>query len=330
VPRLAGSLSWRDRMGTLRARLGILRHRYRVNPGLYCVGEPTPDSPVLVTANYKLSFDSLRRELAGLDLFILVVDTRGINVWCAAGKGTFSAAEVALQVERSRLAERVNHRRLVLPQLAAPGVAAHELPGRCGFSGLFGPVRARDVRAFLERGMTCDEPMRSVSFTLAERLVLVPVELVLGARQFAVALGILLLLAGWGPGWFSSARLLDRWPSAAASTVAGLLAGSVLVPALLPWLPGRQFWVKGVIAGAAVLATAAAFSSHLSFASTGLGLWLVAVSSYAGMNFTGATPFTSLSGVKKELPRGLGVQISLAASGLCLWMLAPFLTGGGG
>jgi CO dehydrogenase/acetyl-CoA synthase gamma subunit (corrinoid Fe-S protein) len=75
-------------------RWGIGRHRYRIEPGLYAVGTPGSDSPVLVTANYKMSFDALRRELGGLDAWILVLETDGINVWCAAGKGTFGTEEV--------------------------------------------------------------------------------------------------------------------------------------------------------------------------------------------------------------------------------------------
>ena len=106
---------------------------------------------MLVTANYKLSFDSLRFALGGIDAWLLVTDTRGINVWCAAGKGTFSASEVCEVVRRSRLAEVVSHRRLILPQLAAPGVTAREVTRGCGFSVRFGPVRATDLRAWFCR-----------------------------------------------------------------------------------------------------------------------------------------------------------------------------------
>ncbi len=79
------------------------------------------------------------------------MDTRGINVWCAAGKGTFSAEEVARMVDETRLAEVVDHRRLVLPQLAAPGVAAHRVKELCGFRVTFGPCRPADVPEFLRR-----------------------------------------------------------------------------------------------------------------------------------------------------------------------------------
>ena len=85
------------------------------------MGSPSPDSPVLVSANYKLSFDVLRRSLAGIDAWILVLDTKGINVWCAAGKGTFGTEELLRRIAAVRLGEVVSHRRLVLPQLGAPG-----------------------------------------------------------------------------------------------------------------------------------------------------------------------------------------------------------------
>ena len=64
--------------------------RFAVDPGLYALRNPGEQAPVLVTANYKMSFDRLRQALPGRDAWILVLDTNGINVWCAAGKGTFA------------------------------------------------------------------------------------------------------------------------------------------------------------------------------------------------------------------------------------------------
>ena len=80
VPRVKTSLERSDAAGTISARLGMRRDQYKIAPGLYAVGEPGPDSPVLVTANYKLTFDTLRRALISFDGWILVIDTRGINV----------------------------------------------------------------------------------------------------------------------------------------------------------------------------------------------------------------------------------------------------------
>lgn len=133
VPQVATKLGWRDYLGTLRVRCNILRMVYTVEPGLYAVGLPTPDSPVFVSSNYKLSFDSLRKELAGIDGWILVLDTKGINVWCASGKGTFGTDEIVQRVETSGLAKVVSHRTLIVPQLGAPDVAAHEVKKRSAF-----------------------------------------------------------------------------------------------------------------------------------------------------------------------------------------------------
>ena len=327
MAQVATTAGWPDRLGTAGARLGVIRRRYRVAPGLYAVGSPGPDSPVLVTANYKLSFDSLRFSVSGIDAWLLVADTRGINVWCAAGKGTFSAGEVSDLVRRSRLAEVVSHRRLVLPQLAAPGVTAREVTRDCGFSVRFGPVRATDLPAWLERDGQGDEAMREVTFTLAERAVLIPVELYLLARPLLGLVVLALCLSGLGPGVFSPAAAVQRGVLLLGATGLGILAGAVLVPLLLPWLPARQFWLKGVYTGLAVAALARPLvaTGVSGVEQAALTLWAVAVSSYLAMNFTGSTPFTSLSGVEREMRRGLPVQLLAVGAAAVLWVVAPFI-----
>ena len=162
-------------------RWGVGRKGFRVEPGLYALGSPGPDSPVLASANYRMSFDHLRRALAGRDAWILVLDTRGINVWCAAGKGTFGSAELIARVRAVSLAARVRHRTIVVPQLGATGIAAREVGSASGFAVVFGPVRAADLPAYLDAGMAATPAMRRVTFSLLERLVLVPVELVQSA-----------------------------------------------------------------------------------------------------------------------------------------------------
>jgi hypothetical protein len=136
-----------DWLGALSVRLDIGRMNYRVSPGLYSVGHPDATAPVFVTANYKLSFDHLRRALRGLGAWLLVLDTDGVNVWCAAGKGTFSTEELCRRIESTGLGSVVSHRRLILPQLGASGVAAHTVAKATGFTVVFGPVRAEDIPA---------------------------------------------------------------------------------------------------------------------------------------------------------------------------------------
>ncbi len=83
------TITFANRLDHFLARWGVNRGGHRVEPGLYRLGSPGPDSPVFASANYTLSFDALRAALGGVDAYILVLDTKGINVWCAAGKGTF-------------------------------------------------------------------------------------------------------------------------------------------------------------------------------------------------------------------------------------------------
>lgn len=328
VPRVATVLAGRDRWGAFRVRLGFKRMQYTVEPGLYGVGAPTEDSLVLVTANYKLSFDHLRAALAGLDAWILVLDTNGINVWCAAGKGTFGTAALCAQVGASRLAQLVRHRRLVLPQLGAPGIAAHAVQQQSGFRVVYGPVMARDLPEFLARGMQATPAMRRKTFSLPERAVLVPVELVI-VLKWALPLSVVLLgmsgLFGEASFW-ANVRAHGGWT--VAGLWSGIVAGGVLTPLLLPVLPGRAFSLKGAAAGLMVaLVFLAILISRPGISGIGLtGLaWLLlipAIASFLGLEFTGASTYTSLSGVKKEMRFAVPLQVAAGICGLFLLVWA--------
>ena len=320
-------LSRSDRLSTVAIRLGIGRDRYRIAPGLYGVGTPDNDAPVLVTANYKLSFDILRSHLIGLSAWILVVETYGINVWCAAGKGSFSASQVAMQVKATGLEAIVAHRQLILPQFAATGVAARQVKTLCGFTVHWGPIHARHIRSYLDQGMLATPAMREVTFTLRERVELIPVELNHLGKPTFYLLPALLLLSGIGPGFFSFNTAISRgWPALLAYLLA-VFTGTVLAPILLPWLPGSAFAVKGACIGAAAGALlSAGFSGRLNpVEMLCLTLFIMAVSSYLAMNFTGSTPFTSPTGVEKEMRKAIPAQAVGALAALVLWVGIGFM-----
>lgn len=324
VPQIAPMLTRRDRWGALRVRLGIGRMRYTVEPGLYVIGVPDKDSPVLVTANYKLSFDHLRAALPGYAAWLLVLDTNGINVWCAAGKGTFGTQALCTQLAAKRVAQLVGHRRLVVPQLGAVGIAAHVVKQQSGFTVQYGPVMARQLPEFLEGGMQATPAMRRKTFFLSERLVLIPVELVIVLKW---ALPLSAVLYGVS-GLFGSASFYENMRENGGWAVAGLwsgiLAGTVLTPMLLPVLPGRAFSLKGAEAGLmAALAFVAAFFARSGLAGNTLAglawlLFIPAIASFFGMEFTGASTYTSLSGVKKEMRLAVPLQITAGICGLLL------------
>ena len=328
VPVIKTRYDPRDHIGTLQVRVGIGRNDYKVAPGLYAAGKPDAQAPVLVTANYKLSFDHLRKHLAGLDAWLLVLDTRGINVWCAAGKGTFGTQEVIAQVLRTHLVKVVDHRKIILPQLGAPGVSALKVKKGCGFEVVWGPVRAEDVPAFLWAGQKAEERMRRVTFTMAERMGLAPVEIPLSYKPILWALLSIFVLSGIGRQFFSFATAWERSLIASTGCVAGILAGCIIVPLLLPWIPGRAFAMKGLLAGLAagiVITTTWSSSAYISFGA-GLALILLTttVSSFLAMNFTGSTPFTSPSGVEKEMRKAMPLQIGAVVLAAGLWVGAAF------
>jgi hypothetical protein len=327
VPVVRCEMSREDHRGTLFARLGIGRDDYRIAPGLYGIGKPNAESPVLVTVNYKLSFDVLRSHLAGVSAWILVVNTRGINVWCAAGKGTFSTQEVAYRVKAARLADIVTHRRLVLPQLSATGVSARQTKKLCGFEVVWGPVHARHLKEYLSYKMKATPEMRRVTFSLRERVELIPVELGQLGKPTLYLVPAVFLLSGVSHDIFSISTAVSRGATALMAYILAILAGAVLAPALLPWLPGKAFAVKGAIMGAAAGALLSVlFAEQLLFLEMlALTLFIMAVSSYLTMNFTGSTPFTSPTGVEKEMRKAIPAQAVGAFAAVVLWISAGFM-----
>jgi hypothetical protein len=322
--------SLKDYLGAVAVRTNIGRMNYKVKPGLYTIGKPDSNASVFVTSNYKLTFDHVRRALSGIDAWVLVLDTNGVNVWCAAGKGLFSTEELCRQIELTRLAERVSHKRLILPQLGAVGVSAPQVAEKSGFTVIYGPVRARDIPAWLAAGRKKDEAMRTVCFNLIDRLVLIPVEIT-NARNIAlILLAIATMLAivrcGGLPG------LVPTFAGYAVQFLGALLAGATIVTALLPYLPTKSFSIKGATVGmawAAVMALIAANHAGNAFWNAFSGGWTVAgalltssaIAAYTALNFTGATVFTSQSGTLLETKRALPLIGATAIAGLVLQII---------
>jgi len=174
--------------------------------------------------------------------------------------------------------------------------------------------------------MTADQPMRRVTFSFIERLVLTPVELSHLPKPTLWLLLAAFIISGIGPSMFSIHGALVRGGMAMAAYLAGVIAGAVLVPALLPYIPGRAFSVKGAITGLATgILVALLFSGHTNgWGMVGLILWSTAISSYLAMNFTGSTPFTSPSGVEKEMRRAIPIQAVSALAAVVTWIASNF------
>ena len=359
VPKVTTKLNFHDLFGTLMVRWSINRDNYKVDPGLYAIGTPGKSSDVFVTANYKLTFDHVRKNLDGLNAWILVLDTKGVNVWCAAGKGVFSTTELINRIHLTSLDKIINHHRLILPQLGATGISAYKVkeltqdaPGNMmnlksntanmheifaagnlqfkpnpGYAVIYGPVRAVDIKAFVSAGYKATREMRKVNFGFTDRAMLIPVDFVSGKLYLLAALTIIFIISGIGSTGISLHQALDHGFPAMLNILLAYTAGIVFTPILLPYLPGRTFSLKGCISGL-ILSVILFLTGMIGTSFPEAISWVLiitAISSFLSMNFTGSSTYTSLSGVKKEMKLAVPFQISFSALGLIILVISKFI-----
>ena len=268
-----------------------------VKPRLYAIGQPDADAPVLVTGNYDLTVRRLLRDTQGLNAHLLVVNSAGINIWCASGGGYLTADKIISAVRASRLEQIVNHRRLVLPQLCASGVDGNRITAETGWEVRWGPVYSKDIPAYLAAGQQKDDGIRWVEFPLQARLEMA----VVMWGFWALIIGLALLLINPQVFWIGLGGALFYY----------LLAG-----ALFPWLPGHDGFRKGVFL--------AVVSSILALiAGPWLGGWepvrtintalgLAALALFAATDYQGGTPYMRAGEIVhfvKVVPLELGLLL---------------------
>ena len=322
--RTDSALTLKDTLAHLRCRVGSYRTKYLVTPGLYAIGNPGKDSDVFVTANYGLSFNKLRAALAGFDAWILVLDTKGINVWCAAGKGTFGTDELVKRIFSTRLLSVVSHRRLILPQLGGPGVAAHEIKRQTGFRVIYGPVKASDIKGFVEAGYRATAQMRKVDFDLIDRVVLTPMELRPAMKGLVIFAVLALVVSGLSPAGISWKEAAVYGLPLALLGAMSVIAGAFLTPLILPWVPFKSFALKGWVVGLLTVFASGLFLNWPSSVYLDIAKYIFfpLASSYVALQFTGSTVYTGISGVKKELRYSIPVYI--AGTVISFALLAAF------
>jgi hypothetical protein len=359
IPKVSTKLAWRDHLGTIAVRWSINRNNYKVTPGLYAVGNPTDQSDVFVTANYKLSFDHVRKNLDGINAWILVLDTKGVNVWCAAGKGTFSTKELVYRIKVTSLDRIVSHRKLIVPQLGATGISAHEVKQQTsitepsvvkpqavnftslgansfnaaefrknpGFNVVYGPIKASDIKPFLNNNYKATKEMRKVTFTFTDRIKLIPVDFVYGKYKLLIAFALLFFLSGINKSGISFQQAINIGLQSIFNIFLAYVTGVVITPMLLPYIPARSFALKGFIMGiitSVVLLLLNKLGTNY-FEILSWFLIISGISSFVAMNFTGSSTFTSLSGVKKEMKIAIPLQIAFSVIGLILFVTGKLI-----
>ena len=144
--------------------------RFPCEPETIAVGNPDKTSPILVTCNFDYTVRHLKEYLKkeALNCFLLVVNTKGTNVWCAASEGIFTTDTVLSHLKVYGVEKLVNHKKLILPQLSIAGVKRKELKEH-GWEGIYGPVYFTDLKEFLNNNLTKNKDMQALEYGYWER-----------------------------------------------------------------------------------------------------------------------------------------------------------------
>ncbi len=175
--------------------------------GLIKIGSPREESPVFLTGNYYLTVLRVKNALQGLDVYLLVANSHGINVWCAAKGGHFTDYAVLSAIKTSGIERLVKHRKVILPQLAAAGIRADFVKKKSGWRVLWGPVYTKDISLYIEKNFKKSSEMRRVQFPFSARLEMAV------AWAFPVsAVAAFLAILFWRDEWIS--LVMSVWGSA--------------------------------------------------------------------------------------------------------------------
>ena len=233
------------------------------------------------------------------------------------GRGILVPEELVKQINSTKLPQVVNHKRVIVPQLGAVGVSGYKVSKATGFKVYFGPVRAEDLRSFIEAGYKAGPEMRTIHFSIIDRLVLTPMEINPAMKKFPLFALIVLLVFGLQPQGILFKDALRGGLPFLAMGLAAILSGSFLMPVLLPFIPFRSFAVKGWIVGMAttfvVIKTTAIIGDANALLVAPAYIFFPMFASYWALQFTGSTTYTSMTGVKKEMKIAIPIYIASLA-----------------
>jgi NAD-dependent dihydropyrimidine dehydrogenase PreA subunit len=294
-------MSWRDWLAEV-LETGFRLVPIRARTGVRAVGRPDRSSPVLLTGNYDLTVRRVLRALRGLDAWLVVADSHGLNVWCAASGGHLGTHQVVTALKVARLEARVAHRQVIVPQLAATGIEAKEVRRRTGWIVRFGPVDVVDVPAYLAANHEKTEAMRVVRFGLRQRLEM--------AAAWATPISLGALPIGW------------RHPGAALVLVWALALAVFLGYDQLPFGERLRQAVAGVVATAGVLGALAVCGTLTTAAVLGWGTAALGCVGLLTFDLAGSTP-TAPAGLFEEKRLRVVLDLERCTGAWSCWAVCP-------
>ncbi|MHA1612474.1 MAG: methyltransferase domain-containing protein [Promethearchaeota archaeon] len=326
---------WKGLWGKFRCVLTGQVDYIPIEPGIYTSGTPDASSPLLVTANYLYTYIQVHQDLAGKNAWILALDSLGINVWCAARGGNFGNSQLLEAVQATDIISKAKSKLMVLPQLAAGGVKAPELPMRTEkfpYEIMFGPVYSKDLPTYLtDRPDLKPKAMRTIKFGIRERTVAGITHLTFLLRKIYL-IPLLGIMAG--------ALLLDILFNLDAIAQISLnhlfwelLGGMIWANILL--ILGFQLtnFTRSFVIKSSFFASLMGISmglvlslSHSSWLYGGLAsVFFMWVGFFTTMSLSGYTPLTSVREIKSEYPLYQKTARILLYSGILLYLLGNVL-----
>ncbi len=274
--------------------LFLFMRLFSVRPGFYYLGQQKENTPILVTSNNFLTVFLLARRIAQRSVRLLVINTNGINVWCSAGEGRFSAEEIIDKATRLGLLKEGQNIDMILPKLSLSGVKLSDLH-KAGISPIIGPVYAKNLPPYLDKGEVEDCVNDRVHFGFQSRgFTALPTAF----QFFYYFLGVYIITF-----WIFSGSII--W------VATGL---AFFYPILFPYLPGKQFAVKGISLGIMLSLLAMWLLSARDYGIQPMLFWTVficATSMFIALSYTGNSPVSNYDNVRKETARFLPVVVLL-------------------
>ena len=264
---------------------------FTIKPGLYHIGQLDEKAPLLVTANNYLTVFLLVRRLRNRRVRLLITDTKGINVWCSAGEGHFSAKEIIEKATKCGLLTGKGKVRMILPKFSLAGISLEQLR-KHGINPIIGPLYAKDVPSFLGHDRLENQIDDRVHFGLQSRAF---TALPAAVQFFYYSLGVYVISLGH-----------------VSPDIIWIATGLAFIyPLLFPLLPGKLFSVKGL----SLALVASIISVFIQYGGVEEKLLLVvfifATSIFIALSYTGNSAVSNYTSVRRETARFLPVVVIL-------------------
>ncbi len=279
-----------------------------IEPGIYQSGKPDDNSPIIVTANYLYTYIKVMRSLKGIDAWVLCVDSKGINVWCAARGDNFGNNQLIEAVGATDIAKITKKKTLILPQLSAGGIASPVLKSEAPdfpFNVLFGPVWAKHLPKFLkERPARKPDKMKLAKFTASHRFRAAITHTTFLIRKIFLMpiIGLFFILIGLA--LFNTIPISKLW--LVGEILLWIIITNVIIMVIFPITNfTRKFITKGCIYGVINVFLLGSVSwlfhglSPFLLLSSCFSFWLAFFST---MSYSGYTMATSPSEIQDEYP----------------------------